>query len=345
MNELANNYKLIIFSSMRGHKISTPLKEVGVEHEFVPCKSSVVSIFKGAIKLVPLLLKRDKKPVLLVDTAMNIGFVAWLMAKIFRVDYIYRARGDAYQEGIITKRRFHTWFYKNIFLPQAMGCIPVSYYLSNIMKKISPDTMRFEVVNTPHLSCDGAGLDIKNRKKTILMVTGFGFIAKIQSIFELLPALKMFVDKHDDFNILILGGGTHLDSVIKYKEKNYASDAIIFAGHTSGIKQYYRSCHALLHITDLDAFPSVINEARACGLPVLASDLGGCSEQIVQGQTGYLFSNSNKASLLDVLEKIIKPNLWEELSVNGLEYVHSNHNIENIGHLMENAIGKILTRN
>jgi len=342
MKTPVDNRKLIIFSSMRGHKISTPLDEIGVEHDFVPCKSSVISIIKGAIKLLSLLIKRDKKPILLIDTAMNIGFVGWLMAKIFRVDYIYRARGDAYQEGIITKRRFHTWFFKNIFLPQAIGCIPVSHYLKGKIKENASYHINFEVVNTPHLSCGKPCLDNKKRNKTILMVTGFGFITKIQSIFSLLPALKEFVDKHDGFNILVLGGGSHLESVIKYKDEYYPSDAIVFAGHTSDIGEYYRSCYALLHITDLDAFPSVINEARACGLPVIASDLGGCSEQIEEGYTGYLFSNTDSKSLLEALEKIASSGTRKTISVNGSEYVHANHSINNIGRLMEEAINKII---
>ena len=342
MNTLANNYKLIIFSSMRGHKISTPLDEIGVEHDFVPCKSSVISIIKGATKLVPLLLKRERKPILLIDTAMNIGLIGWLMAKIFRVDYIYRARGDAYQEGIITKRRFHTWFYKHIFLPQAVGCIPVSHYLKGKIKENAKYDIKFETVNTPHLSCDKPSLESDKRNKTILMVTGFGFVTKIQSIFSLLPALKEFVDKHADYNILILGGGSHLESVIKYKDENYASEAIVFAGHTSGINEYYRSSYALLHITDLDAFPSVINEARACGLPVLASDLGGCSEQIEDGRTGFLFSNENQISLLNALEEITSDRVWSDLSVNGSGYVHKNHNKNSIGQMMLLAINKIL---
>lgn len=343
MNQIVNSHKLVIFSSMRGYKISSPLTSIGVQHEFIPCKSSVSSIVKGAIRLIPLLIKRDKQPVLLIDTAMNIGFVGWLMAKLFRVKYIYRARGDAYQEGVITKRRFHTWFYKHVFLPQAMGCIPVSYYLMDKVKDVAKQKVNFQVVNTPHLSCDDPCLDLDKRNKTLLMVTGFGFITKIQSIFTLLPALKAFVDGNDDFNILIVGGGTHLESVIKHKEKKFPTDAITFAGHATNINKHYRESYALLHITDLDAFPSVINEARACGLPVLASDLGGCSEQIEEGKTGYLFNNNNQENLRESLTKITNPEEWQKLSKSGADYVHSNHNIKSIGHKMLLAINTLLS--
>lgn len=341
--ELAMDHKLIIFSSMRGHKISTPLKAIGVDHEFIPCKSSAISIIKSAIKLIPLLLKRNKTPLLLIDTAMNIGFVGWLMATVFRVKYIYRARGDAYQEGIITKRRFHTWFYKHVFLPQAIGCIPVSHYLQSKVEEVTKKELNCNVVNTPHLSCDEPNLELGKRNKTILMVTGFGFITKIESIFSLLPALKNFVEKHSDYNILILGGGTHLESVVKYKEKNFATDAIHFAGHTSNIQEYYKTSYALLHITDLDAFPSVINEARACGLPVLASDLGGCSEQIVRGKTGLLFSNKKQQELFASLEDITNPNTWNKLSKDGSEFVHDHHNIDKIGQSLLMAINTLLS--
>ncbi len=344
VHKIANNHKLIVFSSMRGHKISTPLNAIGVEHDFVPCKSSIVGILKGVTTVIPLLIKRDKKPLLLIDTAMNIGFAGWLLAKLFRVKYIYRARGDAYEEGIITKRRFHTWFYKQVFLLQAMGCIPVSHYLLGKVENVAKKEISFVVVNTPHLSCEELSLSRDKRRKTILMVTGFGFSTKIKSISKLLPAMKLFVDKFSDYEIMILGGGEHLESVIKYKEENYATDSIIFAGHTENINAYYKSSYALLHITDLDAFPSVINEARACGLPVLASDLGGCSEQIKEGETGLLFNNNDENGLYSSLVKITSPKVWKKLSISGSDFVHSNHNIHNIGQEMFSAVNSMINK-
>jgi glycosyltransferase involved in cell wall biosynthesis len=297
---------------------------------------------KGAIKLALRLINQKTSSILLIDTPMNIGFAGWLIAKIFRVKYFYRARGDAYKEGIVTKRYVHAWFYKHIFLRQASGCIPVSYYLSRKMIKTVKYPLHLQVVNTPHLSCDTPNLNFNKRDKTILMVTGFGFMTKIKPIFNLLPTLARFVDEYEDFNIHILGDGTHLQSIKKYKHENYPTDKIVFAGRTDNVKDYYRDSFALLHITNLDAYPSVVNEARACGLPVLASNIGGCSEQIEHGKTGFLFNNNEPEKLFELLVKIAKQEVWESISKEGFYYVDTNHNSEQIGHEMVLAINTLL---
>jgi glycosyltransferase involved in cell wall biosynthesis len=49
--------------------------------------------------------------------------------------------------------------------------------------------------------------------------------------------------------------------------------------------------------------PMSVLESFAQGVPVLGADIGGVSELVLDGGTGYLFKPSNKASLVSALEK------------------------------------------
>jgi len=53
-----------------------------------------------------------------------------------------------------------------------------------------------------------------------------------------------------------------------------------------------------------EAFPLVIAEAFAAGLPIVASQLGAMEELITDGQTGWLFAAGNSAALAGAVEKI-----------------------------------------
>lgn len=43
-----------------------------------------------------------------------------------------------------------------------------------------------------------------------------------------------------------------------------------------------------IHPTQIDTFPNTVLEALACGTPVVASAVGGITEQIMEGRTGFL---------------------------------------------------------
>ena len=56
---------------------------------------------------------------------------------------------------------------------------------------------------------------------------------------------------------------------------------------------------------DMEGTPVVLCEAMAAGVPVVASDLGGLGECIVEGTTGLLVPPDDAAALTVVLEKVL----------------------------------------
>ena len=55
-----------------------------------------------------------------------------------------------------------------------------------------------------------------------------------------------------------------------------------------------------------EAFGRVAVEAQAMEKPILASDLGGSKETIINGKSGFLFKNGNPDSLAEHLNNIIE---------------------------------------
>jgi glycosyltransferase involved in cell wall biosynthesis len=59
---------------------------------------------------------------------------------------------------------------------------------------------------------------------------------------------------------------------------------------------FARAC-ALLHMNTIpERFGLVLAEANAAGVPVIAMDLGSCSEVIDDGRTGFLVHNAGEAA-------------------------------------------------
>ncbi len=68
--------------------------------------------------------------------------------------------------------------------------------------------------------------------------------------------------------------------------------------------------------------PNVVIEAMAAGLPVIATDIGGVNELVLNGQTGLLYKPGDSEQLADHILKLNKnPMLQKTMGVNGRKAV------------------------
>jgi glycosyltransferase involved in cell wall biosynthesis len=71
-----------------------------------------------------------------------------------------------------------------------------------------------------------------------------------------------------------------------------------------------------------EGFGNVVIEASAMQLPVLASDIPGCRDAVLPGETGFLVYPQNADSLREGLMKLIRDsNLRSKLGTNGCDWV------------------------
>jgi glycosyltransferase involved in cell wall biosynthesis len=86
------------------------------------------------------------------------------------------------------------------------------------------------------------------------------------------------------FQAVVLGGpvGEYANgSKIPIISPGYISDERV-------LRMYYSAADLLVYPTRADTFGLVVSEAMACGTPVLATRVGGVTEQIIEGQNGFL---------------------------------------------------------
>ena len=80
-----------------------------------------------------------------------------------------------------------------------------------------------------------------------------------------------------------------------------------FAGfaHREQLAVYYALAEALVFPTHTDPWGLVVNEAMACGIPIVATDAGGCVVDLVQdGWNGYVVPKSAPGKLAEALAKV-----------------------------------------
>jgi glycosyltransferase involved in cell wall biosynthesis len=79
--------------------------------------------------------------------------------------------------------------------------------------------------------------------------------------------------------------------------EEFGGARIEFLPHRDSMSECYQAADVYLHAAKMDTFPTAVLEALACGVPVVAAAVGGISEQIVDGETGFLAPAGDAPSL------------------------------------------------
>ena len=107
-----------------------------------------------------------------------------------------------------------------------------------------------------------------------------------------------------------------------------------------------------LHKIDIFVVPSISEsetigvsavEASACSLPVIASNIGGLPEVVVNGKTGMLIPPGDVDALVSSILLLIRsPELRLKLGDNGRKYIKSKYAIDSCGLELEKIYKKLI---
>lgn len=129
-----------------------------------------------------------------------------------------------------------------------------------------------------------AALDVP-QDASVLMFAAEGVRKNVWKDFELLHTAVARTSQETDRQVLCLALGDDAPpdhaGRAEIRFVPYQKDPAVVA-------QYYRAADVYVHPARADTFPTVVMEALACGKPVVATAVGGVSEQVADGETGFL---------------------------------------------------------
>jgi hypothetical protein len=121
----------------------------------------------------------------------------------------------------------------------------------------------------------------------------------------------------------IVGGGPRRAALEQLAgELGLGPEEVEFSGKAGDPRQAYCSADIFLLTSDFEGTPNVVLEAMACGLPVVAANVGDVSELVIDGQTGFLVERDNEDELARrVLWLLENPQERRQFSRNARERV------------------------
>jgi N-acetyl-alpha-D-glucosaminyl L-malate synthase BshA len=98
----------------------------------------------------------------------------------------------------------------------------------------------------------------------------------------------------------LVGDGPEMGAMKTIFAQNGREQDVRFWGLRRDVAPILAQAHLLLMTSLFESFCLAALEAMACGLPVLATNVGGLAEVVVDGLTGFLFPVGDPASAVDL---------------------------------------------
>jgi 1,2-diacylglycerol 3-alpha-glucosyltransferase len=128
-----------------------------------------------------------------------------------------------------------------------------------------------------------------------------------KGVFDLFDAYTLLpAELRAEWGLVFVGSGAAMHE-LQQRAAHEQSGSIKIAGFAQReqLAAYYGLAEALVFPTHTDPWGLVVNEAMACGLPIIASDAAGCTADLVRdGWNGYVVPAGDVRQFAAAMEKI-----------------------------------------
>jgi glycosyltransferase involved in cell wall biosynthesis len=147
---------------------------------------------------------------------------------------------------------------------------------------------------------------LTHRGATLITITRIVPNKQIEGLIAMMQILRRRVP---DARLTIVGGVEqrhvgYWEGLVNQIERDQL-DCISFVGPSSDIWALLDTHRVFVMMSKEQGCPNASLEAMAAGLPVVANDDGGTTEQVVHGKTGFITGNDDPAGMAAWVEKLV----------------------------------------
>jgi glycosyltransferase involved in cell wall biosynthesis len=117
-----------------------------------------------------------------------------------------------------------------------------------------------------------------------------GRIKRYKKIDYLLESMNIVLERLPQARLMLAGSGDYLPALVALAARLGISDRVEFMGFVSEEEKIamLQRAHVVVNPSSKEGWGVTVIEANACGTPVIASDVPGLRDAVVDGETGYL---------------------------------------------------------
>lgn len=145
-------------------------------------------------------------------------------------------------------------------------------------------------------------------RETIL----FGTVGRLQAIKDQPTLIRAFARLREQrpiaaarLGLVLVGDGPLRGDCERLVQDLGIGDAVAFAGERGDVPTVMRTLNVFVLPSRAEGISNTILEAMACGLPVVATDVGGNGELVAAGETGLLVPPENPEALATAMARYL----------------------------------------
>lgn len=208
-----------------------------------------------------------------------------------------------------------------VYPPIESKLFAISKRITAVSRSVAGELKEYGL-NPDEIAVVGNGVDeetfvpLRNQKRTERYVLYTGVLRARKGLFDLIKCAEYVCKVCPDIKFILSGRGPFLNKLEENIRKTGLQKRIVFLGYVKRDKLIQVYQNATVHIvpSHYEGLPTVLLEAMSCGLPVVATDIGGNNEVISSGLNGFLVPSKSPESMAKIILKLLDDaNLRERL--------------------------------
>jgi glycosyltransferase involved in cell wall biosynthesis len=255
-------------------------------------------------------LMQQEKPVILHTWMIHANILGRIMGRLNRVPVVIISRRTQNLDGVgreLANRMLSGWSDATITVSECVRQVEIAQARTDPAKVI---TIHNGVEAERYRQIDLTVRDLIRRElKTpneVLVIASVGRLHSVKGFAHLLAAMQSVHARFPEVHLWLIGDGELRTTLDAQAHKLGLDDVIVFAGTRLDVPEILTAVDIFTLTSHVEGMPNAILEAMAAGLPIVATQVGGVPEIVVDGETGLLVPPADEKALAQALLTLLE---------------------------------------
>ena len=169
---------------------------------------------------------------------------------------------------------------------------------------------------------------------------------RLETVKDYPTLLRAMARVGETAQLVILGDGRLRAELMQMPSQLGLAHRVHFRGFEADVRRWMQAADGFVLASRYEGLPMVLLEAAACGLPVVATNVPGTRDVVVNGETGWLACISGADALAAVLARMMRMPVEERRAMGerARRFVGERFNLKNVLDQWEQLYAELLDR-
>jgi glycosyltransferase involved in cell wall biosynthesis len=139
-----------------------------------------------------------------------------------------------------------------------------------------------------------------------ILIGNIAALADHKDYFTFIDTVFLLHNKHPSWKFVVIGNGPMELELKQYADQKGLHKVIHFVGYRTDVQQIFKDLDVLLFTSKTEGLGTTVLDAFGNQVPVVATNAGGISEMVEDGQTGLLAEVGDAKDLANKVEQVLQ---------------------------------------